>query len=162
MCVPAGRLNWQLHFGDPPKWSKDVRFILVDVEPSTRDADKAALVLKGDAAAVARQLSSTLRGLDTGRSAQWRQQLAQKAGHPCLRHLLVLSLVPLPHTSMQTTRKLAAARCRSASAAVHCPRLGLSSRQCISSCWGCSEHPWYKSCLLLHDLLLYRTSLLQK
>ncbi len=74
-----GRLNWQLHFGDPPKWSKDVKFVLVDVEPSKRDADKAALVLKGDAAAIAQQLSSALQGLDTGRSVQWRQQLSQKA-----------------------------------------------------------------------------------
>ena len=59
--------------------SKDVKFVLVDVEPSKRDADKAALVLKGDAAAIAQQLSSALQGLDTGRSVQWRQQLSQKA-----------------------------------------------------------------------------------
>ena len=84
-CVLAGRLNWQLHFGDPPKWSSNVKFILVDVEPSKRDADKAALVLKGDAAAVAQQLGSALRGLDTNRSAQWRQQLAQKASQPPIR-----------------------------------------------------------------------------
>lgn len=28
------RLNWMLHFGDPPRWKPDVRFILVDVDPS--------------------------------------------------------------------------------------------------------------------------------
>ena len=78
MC-PVDRLNWQLHFGDPPKWSSGVKFILVDVEPSQGDADKAALVLRGDAAAVAQQLSSALSGLDTDRAAQWRQQLSQKA-----------------------------------------------------------------------------------
>ena len=83
-CVPAGRLNWQLHFGEAPKWSSGVKFILVDVEPSQRDADKAALVLRGDAAAVAQQLSSALRGIDTGRSARWRQQLSQKVSHTLL------------------------------------------------------------------------------
>ncbi|KAF2313823.1 hypothetical protein GH714_013666 [Hevea brasiliensis] len=29
--VVGARLNWLLHFGEPPKWSKDVKFILVDV-----------------------------------------------------------------------------------------------------------------------------------
>ena len=76
-CV-HGRLNWQLHFGEPPKWSKGVKFILVDVEPSQVDAAKAALVLRGDAAAVAEQLSSTLAGLDPSRFAQWRGQLHEK------------------------------------------------------------------------------------
>ena len=80
-----GRLNWQLHFGEPPKWSKGVKFILVDVEPSQVDAAKAALVLRGDAAAVAEQLSSALTGLDPSRFAQWRGQLHEKAGTCLLR-----------------------------------------------------------------------------
>ena len=83
-CV-HGRLNWQLHFGEPPKWSKGVKFILVDVEPSQVDAAKAALVLRGDAAAVAEQLSSTLIGLDPSRFAQWRGQLHEKASTRTLR-----------------------------------------------------------------------------
>lgn len=88
-------MNWQLHFGEPPKWSSDVKFILVDVEPSKGDSEKAALVLKGDAAAVAQQLSGALHGIGTERSAQWRQQLTQKASHPPsalsdLLYLLVL------------------------------------------------------------------------
>ncbi|KDO39260.1 hypothetical protein CISIN_1g011590mg [Citrus sinensis] len=28
--VVGARLNWLLHFGEPPKWSKDVKFVLVD------------------------------------------------------------------------------------------------------------------------------------
>ena len=59
--VPA-RLNWQLHFGEPPKWSQDVKFILVDVAPDARDAKLSAVVLEGDAAAVAAQLGSGLQG----------------------------------------------------------------------------------------------------
>lgn len=86
--VVMGRLNWQLHFGEPPKWSACVKFILVDVEPSQRDADKAALVLRGDAAAVAEQLCGALQGLKGGRFAPWRQQLSHKA---CLAPL---SIVP--------------------------------------------------------------------
>ena len=78
MCMAVCRLNWQLHFGEPPKWSTGVKFILVDVEPSQRDADKAAVVLQGDAAAVAQQLCSALRQLDPSQVARWRQQLTQK------------------------------------------------------------------------------------
>ncbi len=40
------RLNWQLHFGDPPKWAAGVKFILIDVDPTTRDMSRAHVVLK--------------------------------------------------------------------------------------------------------------------
>jgi len=70
------RLNWQLHFGEAPKWSEGVKFILVDVEPSPRDAQKAALVLAGDAGAVAGQLQDCLAGgLHVG---PWRRLLGEK------------------------------------------------------------------------------------
>eukprot|EP00798_Chlamydomonas_sp_ICE-L_P003822 gene3822-13894_t len=63
LCVNAARSQalaqsdvvatalWQLHFGEPPKWSPSVKFILVDIEPSPRDSSVAALTLVGDAAA---------------------------------------------------------------------------------------------------------------
>jgi 2-hydroxyacyl-CoA lyase 1 len=72
------RLNWQLHFGEPPKWSRGVRFILVDPEPSERDAQKAEVVLRGDAAAVALQLQRSLHSLDSSLFQRWRSQLAEK------------------------------------------------------------------------------------
>ncbi|KAM1724872.1 hypothetical protein ACFX11_023275 [Malus domestica] len=31
VLVFGARLNWLLHFGEPPKWSKDVKFILVNL-----------------------------------------------------------------------------------------------------------------------------------
>lgn len=81
-----GRLNWQLHFGEQPKWAAGVKFILVDVEPTERDAQKAELVLRGDAAAVAQQLTEDATSSNSwgeaavSRHAQWRQQLAGKVG----------------------------------------------------------------------------------
>jgi len=36
----GARLNWQLHFGEAPKWSKSVKFILVDPEPEKGDAER--------------------------------------------------------------------------------------------------------------------------
>lgn len=54
------RLNWQLHFGEPPKWSRDVRFILLDIDPTQRDAGRAEMMLMGDVAAVCGQVSKFL------------------------------------------------------------------------------------------------------
>ena len=72
----ACRLNWQLHFGEPPKWSPGIKFILVDVEPSSRDAAKAAIVLRGDAGTVAGQLLASFQG--SLQIQGWRQQLQEK------------------------------------------------------------------------------------
>lgn len=75
------RLNWQLHFGDPPKWSSGVKFILVDVEPSERDASKATVVIRGDAGIVAKALQAGLRGGGAAGSPNlqaWRSELARK------------------------------------------------------------------------------------
>ena len=81
-CAHTGRLNWQLHFGEAPKWAPGVKFILVDVAPSERDAAKAAVVLRGDAAAVAAQLERAIAkpGWDPRAQQPWRQQLASKVG----------------------------------------------------------------------------------
>ena len=72
------RLNWQLHFGEPPKWAPGAQFVLVDPEPTARDAAKAAVALRGDAAAVAEQLRAALAGVDPQRWAAWRGELAAK------------------------------------------------------------------------------------
>lgn len=78
VCFCLHRLNWQLHFGEHPRWSRDVKFILVDPQPSERDAQKAQIVLRGDAAAVAQQLQPRLGSLRTPEIEQWRSQLATK------------------------------------------------------------------------------------
>ncbi|KAK9861943.1 hypothetical protein WJX84_011991 [Apatococcus fuscideae] len=76
----GARLNWQLHFGEPPKWSSSVKFILVDVDPSWRDSRKAAQVLKGDAQAVASQLLQALGSASLSSEAlQWASDLHKKA-----------------------------------------------------------------------------------
>jgi len=38
-----------LHFAEPPKWAPGVRIILVDTQPSARDAGVAAATLVGGA-----------------------------------------------------------------------------------------------------------------
>lgn len=58
--VFGARLNWQLHFGEPPKWSSSVKFIIIDPEPSSRDASCAAMVLRADAGEAASRLAEHL------------------------------------------------------------------------------------------------------
>lgn len=75
------RLNWQLHFGEPPKWSSSVKFILADIAPGQRDMQKAALSLTGDAGAIASQLTQALpatQGFAADHYKARRHQLADK------------------------------------------------------------------------------------
>ncbi|DBA69706.1 hypothetical protein WJX79_006063 [Trebouxia sp. C0005] len=81
VLVLGARLNWQLHFGEPPKWSSGVKFILADVAPGQRDIQKAALSLTGDAGAIASQLTQALpatQGFAADHYKAWRHQLAEK------------------------------------------------------------------------------------
>ena len=79
----GARLNWQLHFGESPKWAQDVKFILVDVEPSPRDEKLAAVVLQGDASTVAEQLliasNVSLSSSSSSACAAWAESLCAKA-----------------------------------------------------------------------------------
>ncbi|KAK6128484.1 hypothetical protein DH2020_037768 [Rehmannia glutinosa] len=47
--VVGARLNWLLHFGKAPKWSKDVKFILVDISKEEIELRKPFLGIVGDA-----------------------------------------------------------------------------------------------------------------
>ena len=79
--VFGARLNWQLHFGDPPKWAPNVAFILVDPSPSTRDAERAAVVLRGDAGTVAAALAAgwAAGGAPPPAWGEWATRLATAA-----------------------------------------------------------------------------------
>ena len=79
-CI-ACRLNWQLHFGETPKWSSGVKFLLADISPVARDGARSEVVLTGDAAAVAQQLTAEAAHVDRGRFEGWVKQLKQKVGN---------------------------------------------------------------------------------
>ncbi|KAG5528029.1 hypothetical protein RHGRI_028833 [Rhododendron griersonianum] len=59
IVVVGARLNWWLHFGEPPKWSKYVKFILVDISKEEIELRKLCLGLVGDAAKVVEMNSTT-------------------------------------------------------------------------------------------------------
>ncbi len=78
----GARLNWIMHFGLPPRFSKDVRIIQLDAsaeEISTNVPAEVALV--GDGKAVVSQLNRALtdRQWFYPAETEWRSQLAAKA-----------------------------------------------------------------------------------
>lgn len=59
VVVLGAALNWQLHFGEPPKWSKDAKFILVDSYITPRDKRVAHISIEGPIEATVQRLLTT-------------------------------------------------------------------------------------------------------
>ncbi|XP_020211351.1 2-hydroxyacyl-CoA lyase [Cajanus cajan] len=79
--VVGARLNWLLHFGEPPKWSKDVKFILVDVSEDEIELRKPHLGLVGDAKHVIEVLNKEIKDdpFCLGSTHPWVQAISNKA-----------------------------------------------------------------------------------
>lgn len=79
--VVGARLNWLLHFGEPPKWSKDVKFILVDVSEEEIELKKPHLGLVGDAKHVIEVLNKEIKDdpFCLGNTHPWVQAISNKA-----------------------------------------------------------------------------------
>jgi 2-hydroxyacyl-CoA lyase 1 len=78
----GARFNWILHFGLPPRYSKDVRVVQLDIEPEAMHQNKPAEVaLVGDGKAIVSQLNAALAGRQWFHPAgsPWRQALAKKS-----------------------------------------------------------------------------------
>ncbi|KAM1114365.1 hypothetical protein TB1_046279 [Malus domestica] len=78
--VVGARLNWLLHFGEPPKWSKDVKFILVDVSKEEIELRKPHLGLVGDAKLVLEKINLGIKDdpFCLGRSHSWVAAISSK------------------------------------------------------------------------------------
>ncbi|XP_030461189.2 2-hydroxyacyl-CoA lyase [Syzygium oleosum] len=78
--VVGARLNWLLHFGEPPKWSPDVKFILVDVSKEEVDLRKPFLGLVGDAKRVLELINKEIKDdpFCLGRSHPWVEAISKK------------------------------------------------------------------------------------
>ena len=66
----GARLNWILHFGQPPKWNQEVRFIHVDVDAAELSRNKSSLNLLGDITLVVSALSDLLESYTYSTSHQ--------------------------------------------------------------------------------------------
>lgn len=79
--VVGARLNWLLHFGEPPKWSKDVKFILVDVSEEEIQLRQPCLGVVGDAKQVLDMINLEIKDdpFCLGKSHSWVEAIAKKA-----------------------------------------------------------------------------------
>ncbi|GAA0153017.1 lyase [Lithospermum erythrorhizon] len=79
--VVGARLNWLLHFGEPPKWSSNVKFILVDVNEEEIELRMPSVGLVGDAKKIVCMLNKKIK--DTpfcfARNHPWVDSIATKA-----------------------------------------------------------------------------------
>ncbi|GMH19017.1 hypothetical protein Nepgr_020858 [Nepenthes gracilis] len=85
--VVGARLNWLLHFGEPPKWSKDVKFILIDVSMEEIELRKPYLALIGDAKMVLSIINKEIKDdpFCLGKSHPWVAAISKKAKENVLR-----------------------------------------------------------------------------
>ncbi|KAI4389326.1 hypothetical protein MLD38_001562 [Melastoma candidum] len=79
--VVGARLNWLLHFGEPPKWSPDVKFILVDKSEEEIDMRRPAVGLLGDAKKVLELINREIKDdpFCLGTSNPWVEAISKKA-----------------------------------------------------------------------------------
>ncbi|XP_039125955.1 2-hydroxyacyl-CoA lyase [Dioscorea cayenensis subsp. rotundata] len=79
--IIGARLNWLLHFGEPPRWSKDVKFILVDVSEEEIELRKPYLGLVGDAKKVVDLINKEIKDdpFCLGKSHPWVEAISKKA-----------------------------------------------------------------------------------
>ncbi|KAG6473634.1 2-hydroxyacyl-CoA lyase-like [Zingiber officinale] len=79
--VVGARLNWLLHFGEPPRWSQDVKFILVDVSKEEIELRKPHLGLVGDAKKVLELINKEIKEQPfcLGKSHPWVEAISKKA-----------------------------------------------------------------------------------
>ncbi|KAG7550968.1 thiamine diphosphate-binding fold [Arabidopsis thaliana x Arabidopsis arenosa] len=79
--VVGARLNWLLHFGESPKWDKDVKFILVDVSEEEIQLRKPHLGIVGDARTVIGLLNKEIKDdpFCLGKSNSWVESISKKA-----------------------------------------------------------------------------------
>lgn len=75
VLVLGAALNWQLHFGEPPKWSNDATFILIDNYITPRDKEVAKMSIEG---AIGPSVEHLMKIGITGMWNEWNDQLSLK------------------------------------------------------------------------------------
>ncbi|KAG0499135.1 hypothetical protein HPP92_003448 [Vanilla planifolia] len=98
VLVVGARLNWLLHFGEPPKWSADVKFILVDVSKEEIELRKPHLGLVGDAANVLDLINKEIKDnpFCLGKSNPWVEAISKKVKENVVKMDAQLSKVVVP------------------------------------------------------------------
>lgn len=79
--VVGARLNWLLHFGEPPKWSKDVKFILVDISKDEIELRKPCVGLVGHATKILEMINKGIKDdpFCLGKTNPWVEAICKKS-----------------------------------------------------------------------------------
>ncbi|CAL5369240.1 unnamed protein product [Camellia sinensis] len=79
--VVGARLNWLLHFGEPPKWSKDVKFILVDISKDEIELRKPYVGLVGHATKIVEMITKGIKDdpFCLGKTHPWVEAICKKS-----------------------------------------------------------------------------------
>ncbi|KAL8538088.1 hypothetical protein ACS0TY_000150 [Phlomoides rotata] len=104
--VVGARLNWLLHFGEPPKWSENVKFILVDVSEEEIELRKPCLGIVGDAKEVIGLLHKEIKDdpFCLGKSHPWVEAIKNKAKDNVAKMELQLSKDVVPFNFLTPMR----------------------------------------------------------
>ncbi|XP_068637990.1 2-hydroxyacyl-CoA lyase [Aristolochia californica] len=79
--IVGARLNWLLHFGEPPKWSEGVKFIIVDVSKKEIELRKHCVGLVGDAKQILNLINKEIKDdpFCLAKSHPWVEAIQRKA-----------------------------------------------------------------------------------
>ncbi|KAF8378656.1 hypothetical protein HHK36_030005 [Tetracentron sinense] len=104
--VIGARLNWLLHFGESPKWSKDVKFILLDISKEEIELRKPYLGLVGDARKVLDSMNKEIKDdpFCLGSSHPWVEAISKKAKENVSRMELQLAKDVVPFNFLTPMR----------------------------------------------------------
>lgn len=104
--VVGARLNWLLHFGEPPKWSKDVKFIMVDVCKEEIELRNPCVGLVGDAKRVLERLNKDIKDdpFCLGKSHPWIEAISKKTKDNVSRMEVQLAKDVVPFNFMTPMR----------------------------------------------------------
>ncbi|XP_010279424.1 PREDICTED: 2-hydroxyacyl-CoA lyase [Nelumbo nucifera] len=104
--VVGARLNWLLHFGEPPRWSKDVKFILVDISEEEIELRKPYLGLVGDARLIVGLINREIKDdpFCLGKSHPWVEAISKKAKENVSRMELQLAKDIVPFNFLTPMR----------------------------------------------------------
>ncbi|XP_050228914.1 2-hydroxyacyl-CoA lyase [Mercurialis annua] len=104
--VVGARLNWLLHFGEPPKWSKDVKFILVDISKDEIELRKPHLGLVGDAKKILELLNKEIKDdpFCLAKNHPWVEAISKKVRENVLKAEAQLSKDVVPFNFLTPMR----------------------------------------------------------
>lgn len=102
----GARLNWIFHFGQPPKWNPEARFIQIDIhaEEIGKNGADAKLGIVGDVAVVVPQLSKHMAGWKYDTSSSFTQVLKQSRGKNESRAAKIANMMTGPSQPLRYER----------------------------------------------------------